>query len=50
LRVLESLAILDYLGFDLSQLEQIKQWRDRLMQRQVWQQTQPDDEQVAIFK
>lgn len=38
------------LGFDLSQIEQIARWRDRLMQRQVWQQTQPNEEQVAIFK
>ncbi|NJK57804.1 MAG: glutathione S-transferase family protein [Pleurocapsa sp. SU_5_0] len=38
------------LGYDLNQIEQIEKWRDRLMQRQVWQQTQPNDEQVAIFK
>jgi glutathione S-transferase len=38
------------LGYDLNQIEQIERWRDRLMQRQVWQQTQPNDEQVAIFK
>ncbi|PSB10523.1 glutathione S-transferase family protein [Pleurocapsa sp. CCALA 161] len=38
------------LGCDLSQIEQIEQWRDRLMQRQVWQQTQPNDRQLAIFK
>lgn len=38
------------LGYDLNQIEQIEIWRDRLMQREVWQQTQPNDEQVAIFK
>jgi glutathione S-transferase len=38
------------LGFDLSQIEQITRWCDRLMARQVWQQTQPNDEQVAMFK
>ncbi len=38
------------LGFDLSQVEKIERWCDRLMERQVWQQTQPDDEQVEIFK
>ncbi|MEY4517793.1 MAG: hypothetical protein RLZZ499_392 [Cyanobacteriota bacterium] len=38
------------LGYELNQIEQIARWRDRLMQRQVWQQTQPDDQQVAIFK
>ena len=38
------------LGFDLSQIERIERWCDRLMQREVWQQTQPNDEQVEIFK
>jgi glutathione S-transferase len=38
------------LGFDLSQIEQIQRWCDRLMERQVWQQTQPNNEQVAMFK
>ncbi|HEY9771808.1 MAG TPA: hypothetical protein V6C71_25470 [Coleofasciculaceae cyanobacterium] len=27
------------LGFDLSQIQQIEKWRDRLMQKQVCQQT-----------
>ena len=38
------------LGYELSQIEQIARWRDRLMQREVWQQTQPNDEQIEIFK
>jgi glutathione S-transferase len=38
------------LGFDLSQIEQIEKWCDRLMIREIWQQTQPNDQQVAIFK
>jgi glutathione S-transferase len=38
------------LGYDLSQIEQIERWRDRLMQRPVWQQTQPNDEETEIFK
>jgi glutathione S-transferase len=38
------------LGFDLSQIEQIERWRDRLMQREVWQQTQPNEQQMEIFK
>lgn len=38
------------LSYELSQIEQIKKWCDRLMQRSVWQQTQPDDEQIEIFK
>lgn len=38
------------LGYELNQIEQIERWRDRLMERPVWQQTQPNDEQVAVFK
>ncbi|MEM7594705.1 MAG: glutathione S-transferase family protein [Cyanobacteria bacterium P01_A01_bin.83] len=38
------------LGFDISQVDKIEQWCDLLMTREVWQQTQPNDEQVAIFK
>ena len=38
------------LGYDLSQVETIQQWCDRLMQREVWQHTQPNDEQLEIFK
>jgi glutathione S-transferase len=38
------------LGFELGQIEQIEKWRDRLMARLVWQQTQPNDEQINIFK
>ena len=38
------------LGYELSQIEQIARWRDRLMEREVWQQTQPNDEQIEIFK
>ena len=45
-----SILLLGKLGFDLSQFETINRWCDRLMQRQAWQQTQPNDEQVAIFK
>ena len=38
------------LGFDLSQINSIDLWCDRLMQREVWQKTQPNDEQVNVFK
>lgn len=38
------------LSFDLSQVEKIERWCDRLMEREIWQQTQPNDEQVEIFK
>lgn len=45
-----AVILIGKLGYDLNQIEQIERWRDRLMQREVWQQTQPNDEQVAIFK
>lgn len=45
-----SIILVDKLGFDLSQFDNINLWCDRLMQRKVWQQTQPNNEQVAIFK
>ena len=45
-----SILLLGKLGFDLSQFKTINRWCDRLMQRKVWQETQPNDEQVAIFK
>ena len=45
-----AVVLLDKLGFKLNQNKQIEAWCDRLMQREVWQQTQPDDEQIFIFK
>ncbi|MEO0928569.1 MAG: glutathione S-transferase family protein [Cyanobacteria bacterium J06643_13] len=45
-----SILLVAKLGFDLSQFETIERWCDRLMQREAWQQTQPNDQQVAIFK
>ena len=45
-----SIILIDKLGFNLSQFEELSCWCDRLMQREVWQQTQPNDEQVAMFK
>ena len=45
-----SIILANKLGFDLSKFGKIDCWCDRLMQREVWQQTQPNDEQVAIFK
>jgi glutathione S-transferase len=45
-----AVILVSKLGFDIGQVEQIKKWCDRLMQKQVWQQTQPNDEQMAIFK
>lgn len=45
-----SIILVSKLGFNLSEVEKINKWCDRLMQRKVWQQTQPSDEQVDIFK
>ena len=45
-----SILLVGKLGFNLTQLENINRWCDRLMQRSAWQQTQPSDEQVAMFK
>jgi len=45
-----NILLVNKLGFDLDQFKSIERWCDRLMQREAWQQTQPNDEQVAIFK
>ena len=45
-----NILLVSKLGFDLSQFSKIDRYCDRLMQRKAWQQTQPNDEQVAIFK
>ncbi|MBE9044094.1 glutathione S-transferase family protein [Pleurocapsales cyanobacterium LEGE 10410] len=45
-----TVILTDKLGFELSQFAKINQWCDRLMQRPAWQQTQPNDEQIAVFK
>ena len=45
-----SIILTGKLGFNLSRIEKIERWCDRLMQREAWQQTQPNDEQVAMFK
>ena len=45
-----AIVLISKLDFDISQVEKIEQWCDRLMQREAWQQTQPSDEQIAIFK
>lgn len=45
-----AVILVDKLGFDLSQNQKVEEWCDLLMQREAWQQTQPNDEQVAIFK
>ncbi len=45
-----AVILVNKLGFDLSQNQKIKEWCDRLMQREAWQKTQPNDEQVKMFK
>ena len=45
-----SIILANKLGFSLSPFEKIERWCDRLMEREIWQQTQPNDEQVVIFK
>ena len=45
-----AVLLIDKLGFDTSQVDKIEQWCDRLMAREVWQQTQPNNEQVDTFK
>ena len=45
-----NIILANKLGLNLSPFEKIERWCDRLMQRETWQQTQPNDEQVVIFK
>lgn len=45
-----AIVLVNKLGFDISQVAKIEQLHDRLMARTIWQQTQPSNEQVQIFK
>ena len=45
-----SIILANKLGFSLTKFENIDRWCNRLMEREIWQQTQPNDEQVVIFK
>ncbi|MGB5633175.1 MAG: glutathione S-transferase family protein [Waterburya sp.] len=45
-----AVILIDKLGFHINQNNKIKEWCDRLMQREAWQKAQPNDEQIAIFK
>ena len=45
-----SILLVGKLGFDLGSFKEIDRWCNSLIQREAWQQTQPNDEQVAIFK
>jgi glutathione S-transferase len=45
-----SVILLSKLGINLSNFPNIKNWCQRLMQREAWQKVQPNDEQVKTFK
>lgn len=45
-----AIVLLSKLGFEVEQVAIVAQWRDRLMQREVWQHTQPNQQQIEIFK
>ena len=45
-----SIILVKKLGFDLKHNPTIDRWCDRLMAREVWQKTQPNSQQVEIFK
>ena len=44
------LILIEKLGFNLNQFPSIKAYSQRLMEREAWQQTQPDHEQIKIWK
>lgn len=45
-----SLILLTRLGIDLSQYSNLKDYCDCLMQREAWQKTQPNAEEIETFK
>ena len=42
--------LINKLGISLDKYPNLLAWRDRLMEREVWQKTQPNNEEIAIFK
>lgn len=42
--------LINKLGISLAKYPNLLAWRDRLMNREVWQKTQPNDAGIAIFK
>lgn len=42
--------LINKLGTSLDKYPNLLSWRDRLMAREVWQQTQPNEAGIAIFK
>jgi glutathione S-transferase len=45
-----SLILLSKLGMDLDRYSNLTSYCDRLMKREAWQKTQPNTEDIAIFK
>ena len=45
-----AVLLLAGLGFELNKTPKINAWCNRLMARKVWQQTQPNAEQLEVFK
>ena len=45
-----AIYLISKLGFDLIEIPKIQTFCDRLMAREVWQQTQPNEQEIAIFK
>lgn len=44
------LILISKLGFDLSQFSNLNAYCQRLMEREVWQKTQPNQEKIEIWK
>ena len=42
--------LINRLGISLDKYPNLLAWRDRLMTREVWQKTQPNDAEIAIFR
>jgi glutathione S-transferase len=45
-----AMILISKLGFDLSQYSNLLKYCDRLMEREAWQKTQPNAEDVEVFK
>ena len=44
------LILVSKLGFELNQFSNIEAYCQRLMEREAWQKTQPNEEQIAVWK
>ena len=45
-----NVMLINKLGFNVDRHQKIQAWCDRLMERKAWQITQPDREQVEVFR